>query len=38
VEAELRAGIEGAEVDCGHFVAEEAPAETLAALQRFLAA
>ena len=30
--------IEGLEVDCGHFVAEEAPQETLAALQRFLEA
>ena len=30
--------IEGLEVDCGHFVAEEAPQGTLAALQRFLEA
>ncbi len=30
-------GITGSEVDCGHFVAEEAPAETLAALRGFLA-
>lgn len=29
-------GITGSEVDCGHFVAEEAPAETLAALRGFL--
>ena len=29
--------ITGSEIDCGHFVAEEAPAETLAALQGFLA-
>ena len=27
--------IEGTALDCGHFVAEEKPAETLAALQRF---
>lgn len=30
--------ITGSEVDCGHFVAEEAPAETLAALRSFLSA
>jgi haloacetate dehalogenase len=30
-------GITGSEIDCGHFVAEEAPAATLAALQAFLA-
>ena len=30
-------GITGSEVDCGHFVAEEAPGETLAALEGFLA-
>ncbi|NNM71316.1 alpha/beta fold hydrolase [Enterovirga aerilata] len=29
-------GIMGSEIDCGHFVAEEAPAETLAALRPFL--
>ncbi len=29
-------GITGSEIDCGHFVAEEAPAETLAALREFL--
>lgn len=33
----LAPGMAGAEVDCGHFVAEEAAAETLAALQGFLA-
>ena len=32
----LAPGITGSEIDCGHFVAEEAPAETLAALRAFL--
>ena len=30
-------GVEGHDIDCGHYLAEEAPAETLASLKDFLA-
>lgn len=34
---EVASNVTGAELDCGHFVPDEAPAETLAEIQRFLA-
>ena len=33
---ERAADVTGRSIDCGHYLAEEAPADTLAALQAFL--